>query len=254
MPSSLDNNNTVDPHWAFSPGSADSPSLFPPLWWSSRSLWSSPGTPCARSRWWCSAGSPAWQCSSSSPWRCCTSGPVPAATARAHKGTETEAVSSCLRPSDCVRQKHKVNYASTVTRYHAQNGQKCASWDVSLRAAWVFLLPWQQNLPWWYWHWYSRSLAHWGLCHSAPPVCGRLETRGSRRSAQVSSHETWADQVTWSRWEIKKKKEKATHKVECFCIGFCFCSQVSGLLCGCREACTLVAAKSGRGRKKKRLG
>lgn len=36
-------------------------------------------------------------------------------------------------------------------------------------------LPWQWILPWWYWRWYSQSLAHLGPRLSAPHVCGRLE-------------------------------------------------------------------------------
>lgn len=36
-----------------------------------------------------------------------------------------------------------------------------------------------------------------------------------------------------------------SHKAECFCICSCFCSPLSGPLCDCREACTLVAARSG---------
>ena len=102
-------------------------------------------------------------------------------------------------------------------------------------------LPWQRILPWWYWRWCSLSLAHLGPHHSAPHVCGQLETEGTTINKAPSG-----DPISVKlRGCSSEGAESVSHMAECSCICSCFCSLLSGPLCDCRAACTLVAARSG---------
>lgn len=104
-------------------------------------------------------------------------------------------------------------------------------------------LPWQWILPWWYWRWYSQSLAHLGPRLSAPRVCDRLEMEiKSVVSCLKKSLQEVLEQLNWR--VFIDKNEWFSYKAECSCIGSCFCSLVSGPLCDCRATCTLVAVRS----------